>query len=346
MVEEETNYFNSCLNTYYSLQNQYNSAFDKEKQIIIKKDALSWKEKRKLFKNIKPKCVNCKRPVGTIFLNRRDKETDERDLVATCGDKTSPCGLKIELHMEYTDNIYETLKTYNKEIQEFKKTIIQDKNNLLFGYITPSSAVQIFDNVKDDLVKTAEMYEYTQSLCFNIKNNPTKHKQLQELEKEYKTCRLQMKEIMTNLKLSNYDDEQKMREYIDVYIHRLLPTVQNMMLLKYQYRAVEYDETNKTYHLVQNTNSIQQMEWYLGDSSARVVSMQTGTGEEKIKQPRAKKPKPVVLQKKRVLEQKEQKEQDEEEENMDEGRGEREENSEDEEMREISDEELLSSMEE
>jgi hypothetical protein len=302
MDDEQKKYFNDCVNTYYNLQNLYITAYDKQKKTILKTDGLSWKDKRKLFRNIKQNCVNCKRPVGTIFMNKLDKESGERDLIATCGDKINPCALKIELHMGYTDSIYESIKSYERDLNDLKKTIINDKNNLLFGYITSSNAIKIFDEAKEKLVSTSDMYEYTQNLCLDIKDNPTRNKEIKDLEKKYLTSKTQLKELMANFKLSNYENEQMLRDSIEIYINKIIPIFKNMMSLKFENCIVEYNENDNSYHLVQNTNSVQQIEWYLGESPMRVVSMQTGSsGDISVKKPSKKKTvKPLVLEEEKV----------------------------------------------
>ena len=56
------------LNTFYQLKNQYQESFrTKYVQPIVQMNG-SKNEKRKKYINLpKPKCVNCKRNVGTLF---------------------------------------------------------------------------------------------------------------------------------------------------------------------------------------------------------------------------------------------------------------------------------------
>ena len=55
------------VNTFYKLKNQYDDINLKLRRKIIKNEELSWKEKRVEFKKLRPKCINCKRPFGTLF---------------------------------------------------------------------------------------------------------------------------------------------------------------------------------------------------------------------------------------------------------------------------------------
>jgi hypothetical protein len=78
-------------NEYYKLKNNYELEIKKEKRKIIKNSELSWKEKRSEFKKYKPKCINCKRPVGTIFSGIYNTSDEFRELKAICGSFSEPC---------------------------------------------------------------------------------------------------------------------------------------------------------------------------------------------------------------------------------------------------------------
>ena len=56
------------INDYYKLKRDYESAIDKDIKKLDK--GMSIKEKRKEFQKLKPKCIDCNRPVGTIFSNK------------------------------------------------------------------------------------------------------------------------------------------------------------------------------------------------------------------------------------------------------------------------------------
>jgi hypothetical protein len=128
---------NDAFNEYYKLKNKYDSDYNKDKQKIIKNKTMSWKEKRNEFKQLKPKCINCKRPVGTIFSIKKsgDPKNDFRELKAICGSLTEPCTLNININAGVTYNILDHIKELEKDVENYKNEIIEYKNKLLFGYI-------------------------------------------------------------------------------------------------------------------------------------------------------------------------------------------------------------------
>ena len=104
--------FKDALNTYYSLKNQYENNFNKDKNKIKNTPGLSWREKRLEFQKLKKKCINCKRPVGTKFQTITEENLDERHLIAVCGDRANPCPLNIDLNIGYTVDILDVCLLY------------------------------------------------------------------------------------------------------------------------------------------------------------------------------------------------------------------------------------------
>ena len=82
--------YTEAFNTYYSLKNQYEKNYEKQKRKITTNDILSLKEKRKQIKSIEKKCIVCKKIGGTIF------NENGKNLTARCG-ATIPCGLDINI---------------------------------------------------------------------------------------------------------------------------------------------------------------------------------------------------------------------------------------------------------
>ena len=55
------------LNEYFKLKQKYEAEIAANKKRIINNSTLSNREKRSEFMKLKPKCINCKRPGGSIF---------------------------------------------------------------------------------------------------------------------------------------------------------------------------------------------------------------------------------------------------------------------------------------
>ena len=257
--------FLDALNSYYRLKYNYEISLDKEKNTIIQNNNLSWKEKRLEFKNYKPKCINCKRPVGTLFSRKYDDKEYTRILKAMCGDLQNPCNLNITLNIGYFDNITNIIKEDVKEIEQSKISIIKDKNNLLFGYITTEEALENFDRLKNEIVEASNSLETTQTMWMNISDNDEKEQLLKKNQEESYLIIGNIKSIIKEYDHSN--NHNLINDAVTIYINQLVPKLKTIMDLKYNVNLVEFIEDENVYHLIQRKISIQNMEFNYSKSS-------------------------------------------------------------------------------
>ena len=240
--------FQDAVNTFYTLKGQYDEQIQDLRRNISKMKNLSNKEKRDEFKKLKPRCVNCKRKVGTIFEVKYDKTTDGRRAKAICGDRVNPCPLDIELDLGNVSTIDIDLKTEENEIKELKKKIVILKNDLLFGYITTEKAVEQFEELKKDLSSATEMYEII--LISSIKyygEGPYENEEIKKLELEIFN---DVKQIKTYIADFNKKKEvQFAQDAVTLMVSQLTPKIISLRRMKYPIMTV--DKNDKTCKLVQ-----------------------------------------------------------------------------------------------
>jgi len=286
MDEEHKKEFLNALNTYFKLKTSYENAYNKDKNTIIKKKGLSWKEKRREFAKLKTKCINCKRPVGTIF--KTNVVDGDRSLTARCGDKNNPCPLNININLGYILVLSNELSIDEKKIEKTKKEIIIDKNDLLFGYTTSREAVEKFDKVKESYSTTSSNYEYFLQLVNDITDNKTLK---DELKKEEAEAQLTIDNIKLLMKDYNKKNEvQFAKDAVELYVKELTPLLDVIMKKKYAHSAVVYDENDNKFFLIQTPISIEKLEYDTATKEHGVVSFRTGTEEGKRKAKTLKKP--------------------------------------------------------
>jgi len=283
---KEKEKFIEAMNKYYKLKNEYEESIQNDKKNILKKmKGLSLKEKRIEYKKLKPKCINCKRPVGSIFENKVD-EKEERHLIAMCGDRVQPCPLQIDIQMGYIIHLEDETVYEENKIKEHKKSVIIDKNDLLFGYITSQQAVDNFEKIKEDLETSVNNYELFMQFYNTVVDNSNRKKGVIELEEEVYATIDSMKQWMKEFdKTGNH---KFVVDTVESYINTMIPKLRDLMKKKYMYSAVEYNEDEKKYILIQKKYAREYLEVNLGEDGEKVISMKMGTG--KIQQ-KSKKPK-------------------------------------------------------
>ena len=286
--KEKEKLYISALNNYYKLKNEYDEAYQTNIKRIIGMKGLSWKEKRIEFQKIKRKCINCHRPVGTLFTDKA-KEIEDKHLLAVCGDRVKPCPLNIDINTSYVVILTDFMADDEKTLNEYKKQIVIDKNDLLFGYISSEDAITKFDELKEQMVSAVKNYEFESLQYYELIDNP---KKMEELRKQQKNINDKIVEI--KLLMREYDrtqNTQYVSDAVAVYISMSFPPIdepdaisklEELMDSKYAYNAVEYNDVDGTYHLIQKVHTISEFEQVLGEKEPGVVSMVTGV-EQKVK---------------------------------------------------------------
>jgi hypothetical protein len=249
-----------AFNEFYKLKSKYESDFNKEKQKIIKNKTLSWREKKQEFKKLKQKCVNCKRPVGTIFsIKHVGKENDDsRELKAICGSLTEPCNLNITINPGVTFNILNHIKELENDNDEYKNEIIDYKNKLLFGYTTTDKTIEKFDKTKEAINDITFLLNFNYERLFEIIDNKTKNEQIDKLKEEVYIYINEIKQCMKDFNTTT--NVQFVRDAIDIYVNQMKPKMDELMGLKYKVNLVEFDEYDGMYHLVQKAYGIVDLE--------------------------------------------------------------------------------------
>ena len=261
-----------ALNTYYSLKSEYDDNVDKLKKRIMENKTLSWKEKHKEYRKMKPKCINCNRPVGTIFDIRFQKDIESRIAKAMCGDRTNPCALNIELNLGMITNIEDQLHDSETEIREIRREIIKDKNDLLFGYVSAPDAIAKFDKIKEKMVDANTSYEIFLNIYVSIVDNkPVKEKINKLLLETYADIQ------STHELVNKYEREQNVdfiNDLVTMYITQMTPKLVELRQLLYPYSAVEkYDNTCV---LIQRKMEIEKMEDDMATNPRGIIHFDVG----------------------------------------------------------------------
>lgn len=277
--EAEKRKFIDTLDQYYRYKDKYESNLKKEKTQIIKLEGLSLREKRAEYMKIKPKCINCRRPVGSIFSIK--KQDDGRHLIALCGDRKQPCPFNININLGLVQNIQENLRNDESELDEYKRKVIIDKNDLLFGYITAEQAVLKFDRLKEQVSEFTKIYEFTLETYLSVVDNEEKKAEIVKQQLEFYN-NLDNFNLMVN-QYKSTQNTQLIVDAVELYTNSIQPRANEIMNKKYVYNGVEYNEDDNTFHLIQLSITNENLEWDLTEGGQKVVSFRVGVEQEKRK---------------------------------------------------------------
>jgi hypothetical protein len=268
---EDKDKINDAINEYYKLKMKYEADISKNKKKLINNTHLSLKEKRREFAQLKPKCINCKRPGGTIFSTTFDTATDSRELKAICGIRAQPCNLNITILVGNFELFPITLNDLSSQIKDEKTNIINNKNRNIFGYITAQQTVTLFEELKEQVSDTTALYMSYLEEYLDIVDNKQKNNDLKRDQEFFYSF---LSEIHNAINLfHSSDNTQYMRDAVDIYVNKLLPLLEKIMKLKYNENKVWYNENDNTYHLIQNKYTFKDIEFDKGQE--KIVSFVT-----------------------------------------------------------------------
>ena len=307
-----------AINNFYKEKSKYESLLEKDKKSIIKNKELSWKEKRLEYKKLKPKCVNCKRPVGSIFTITHDinKSDEPRILRATCGDRVNPCNFNININPGSYNNIVADLKKEEADLKKYKLNIINEKNKLLFGYISTEDAVNHFDEIKRDIGSSSELLEYYYKEYNSVFDNEEKKSELKQLLSSSYLFINQIKDAIKNYEKTH--NTQYCQDAVTMYIEQLKPILKQIMNLKYNASFVDYDSKTGIYSLIQQKYTIKNTESV--NNEPKVINYEKGVAV--IPQNKTKKARDEPIIKKNVTKKKQLVIEEDSEPEIEEGEGE------------------------
>jgi len=250
-----------ALNEYFKLKLKYEEEIMKNKKKIINNTLLSNKEKRAEYIKLKPKCINCKKPGGTIFqivfFPSDDKEDSSREYRAKCGVIMDPCNLDIKIKLYKVDLLPDILTNLENDIKKYKNNVIDDKNKLLFGFINTETALENFDDLKEDITLTSSLYEQYLVEHNKAVNNPEKKQELDEAITNSYIHIQQIKDCI--IKMNETGNVQYARDAVTIYETLLEPLLITIRNLKYSENMVVFDEKANTFNLIQNKNNIESL---------------------------------------------------------------------------------------
>lgn len=253
-----------AVNEFYQLKRIYDDEKQRGKQKILANQNKSTEQKKEAFRKLNQKCVDCGKPMGTTFAVTYDEKKGGRYLTAICGDKVSPCGLNIKIFCGNTETYSSLIHMLEKDIETVKNKIIDEKNKLLFGFITSEAAVEVFDNYKKDLAELTErLASLLELYTLETDNRETKEAIYKVQEEICKDIYL-VKEAMKKFDIDS--NLQYVKDAVDIYKHRISTKLNQLAHLEYASQDVAYDEETGDHVLIKRKTNIASLEIVMQDN--------------------------------------------------------------------------------
>lgn len=257
-IEQEASFIES-LHEYFRIKHLYETTIHTMKKKVFK-DAPTKKIGKKRLLELRPKCIHCARPVGSIF-----STTDNR-YKAICGDPNNPCNLNIEIYKGEYSNLYDIIDTFKHDIDQIKEKIICQKLDTIFDYVSQEKSAVLF---KEELENyNTDGFLYKVLIDKHEENYSNEHK-MDIIDK--KRSRIFMFQEQIKGLLDEYEKTQN-REFLKtamtLQINNLLPETRNLRLLTNEVMEInEHKFTNGKieYNLFQYPISLSKTQYEIGE---------------------------------------------------------------------------------
>jgi len=250
--ENHADYIES-LNTYFDMKNEYiNNVYNMKKQVF--KKAKSKKVARMMIAELKPKCINCDRPVGSIFSN------EGRTYLARCGDPKNPCNLDIRIFAGEFVKIDNLLEIFHEDIQNEKEDIIRQKLDTLFNYISENDAVIIFKKQLEKYTETnaflKELVDEYTDIYFNEEKKDKIQKKIEHIAK----IQERFNDVIVKYKQS--DNMSLLKDAMEIYVSEIKPEMENLQMIKYE--TMEIEKEKDDYIMIQRAYRLDKLDFTFG----------------------------------------------------------------------------------
>ena len=245
--------FMESLNTYFEMKTEYQTkVYEMKKQVFNK--AKSKKAAKKMMSELKPKCINCNRPVGSLFSN------EGRTYLARCGDAKNPCNLDIKIFAGEFGLLDHFLKLFQEDIQDKKQDIIKQKLDTLFNYIGEREAIALF---KEQLEEYTEINTFLKDLMNEYTEMNFNEERKEKIQKKM-THIGAIQERFNDLieKYNQTDNRELLKDAMTVYINDIKPEMENLQLMKYE--TMEMNKEGSDYVMFQKEYRLDKLDFTFG----------------------------------------------------------------------------------
>tara|TARA_B100000902_G_C27190563_1_gene853698 strand:- start:46 stop:801 length:756 start_codon:yes stop_codon:yes gene_type:complete len=219
------------IKNYYRQKRLYESKINKKKSDIIKNKSLNINEKKRLFKEFKPICINCKKPGGTIFKN------EGHFLIATCN-VAQPCSLDLRINRGLWKNLRISEENAANEVNNLQTKIIETKLKLLFNYKNEDETIDSFNELKKQLNLWSNSLLKLRNDYIDIIDNPEQKASIKENETNLFVEKIKLDELKKKYKETQ--QPEIITEMVEAYVSVLKPLAEKIRETKYKYSGIEY----------------------------------------------------------------------------------------------------------
>jgi Leucine-rich repeat (LRR) protein len=231
--------FYEAVNEFFKMKDKYETQlYEKRKIVYESKSKISKNIGKKMAQQVKPVCINCNRPVGTIFSIKKGEYS------AICGDVNvqTKCNLNIKLVGGNFSNHDSVLYMFKDEIEDLKEKIIMRKLDTLFNYVDERKTIANFKKELEDYNFTSGIYKQLYDKNIELHNDPVRKELIMKKENEVFKLMEGINKLLEEYTKEN--NKEILRNAVEIQIKELVPEMENLRRLKNELMEMDNKVTN------------------------------------------------------------------------------------------------------
>lgn len=239
-IEKEENQkknYKESLFEFFRLKQEYEQNLRKIKRDTYRREPTK-RMGRLAVLSLKPKCINCKRPVGTIFSKRIDNK-----YTILCGDTSNPCNLNFQIFNGGYVNFLDFINILKDELNINKEAIIRQKLDTIFSYISEEKSIEIFKNELESYNMNSKIYKEYLNIYEEYYHSSQKKEFIQKKNNKIFLLNEKIKGLLDEyIKTKNYEF---LKTAVKIQIEEIYPEVRNRSMLENEIRELDSYELSK-----------------------------------------------------------------------------------------------------
>ena len=234
-VDSRINY-NESLNEYFRLKRNYNDKLFRMKKKVHEK-AKSTRAAQREVLTLKPPCIKCKRPVGTIFSKKDNR------YIAICGDVKTPCKLDIQIFAGTISPVNWLLYIIKENMDLTKDAIIRQKLDTIFNYTSEEDSVKLFKQKLKTYNSNSDSFKE-----LSDKNNEALYGSQKKILIDKKNGDIFQLIEQIHILLEEYtktNNHELLKTAMDMQVLQLLPETRNLRKLKHEVMEMNHEKINE-----------------------------------------------------------------------------------------------------
>jgi len=227
--------YNEALEYYFHIKTEYEKKLLEQRRKVYRNEP-NKKIAKRLLQDVRPKCINCKQDGGTLFSRGKVEER----FTAKCGNTKTPCNLDISIYTGATTNTEDTLQVFKDEIDDLKDTIIRQKLDTLFNYVSDDKSIELFKQQMKAFNENMELYNRFLNEYNDVHNNKEKQSAIREKTIDIYRMIEQNRELIKRYQTEG--NQEILIAAVTEQLKEILPEIRKLTSMKYEVMEVQKKE--------------------------------------------------------------------------------------------------------